>query len=483
MQPHRPVPPVFFFPGRQRGALAVMFALMIVLLLGFAGLALDLTQRYTRRLELQNIADGAALAAAAALTGTAAGIDQASAQASLAAASRKIRYTQTVAWSDAALRFASSADAAVWIDAGSAKAMPAAQLATLLFARVDTRMLDAAYGRVDAAFMGLLADQSNAPGVAAVAVAGRKSLRVTPLGICALSTVPSAARSAGAKSELVEYGFRRGIAYNLLSLSPLGAQPLNYLIDPVQPGGSAVLSAAAAAPFVCSGTLPMAVLPATVRVAYPFPPSLSSQLNSRFNTYGTVSPCNALTAPPDSNVRAYVPTLSSPWWAVATSLQTAQNTATAPLVTVADVAAAAPNAASYGVMWSFGPAAVWAADTPAAGYASFLKSDWASLYPVAAGAPPTETAAGINATYTPYGSPAGSYFLAPSPVRPSLSQRRILNVVLLSCSSATGANASATVLGIGRFFMTAPATATSISAEFAGAVSPAALGGPAELFQ
>jgi len=466
--------------GRQRGALVVMFAMMTVVLLGFAGLALDVTQLYTRRLELQNIADGAALAAAGALTGTAAGIDQAAAQASLAVASRKVRYTQSVAWSGAALRFASSADAAaVWLDADSAKALPAAQLAALSFVRVDTTALGAAVGQVDAAFMGVLGDPGNGPGVAASAVAGRKSLRVTPLGICALSPTPGAARAAGSKQELVEYGFRRGVGYNLLSLNPAGTAPLNFLIDPVQPGGSTVLSDATAAPFVCTGTLPMAALPATVRVASPFPATLYSQLNSRFNTYGTSSPCNVLTAPPDSNVKPYPPTLIPAWWTAATTLQTAQNTA--PLVTVADVVAPAPTAASYGLMWSFGPAAVWAASTPAAGYAAFLKSDWASLYPVVAGTAPVETASAISAAYFPYANPAGSYFQAPT--RPGIAQRRVLNVVLLACSGGSAASTSATVLGIGQFFMTVPATATAISAEFAGVVPQAALGGPVELFQ
>jgi hypothetical protein len=58
-----------------------------------------------------------------------------------------------------------------------------------------------------------------------------------------------------------------------------------------------------------------------------------------------------------------------------------------------------------------------------------------------------------------------------------------LNVPLLSCPVAGGSNVSATVLAIGKFFMTVPATSTTIHAEFAGVVPEQSLGGPVELFQ
>lgn len=50
--------------GAQRGAVAVMFALSLVVLMGFAGLALDGGRLYVNRTELQNAADACALAAA-----------------------------------------------------------------------------------------------------------------------------------------------------------------------------------------------------------------------------------------------------------------------------------------------------------------------------------------------------------------------------------------------------------------------------------
>lgn len=70
---------------RQRGAIFVMFAVMVVALLSMAGLALDLAQAYNRRVELQALADAVALAAARELNGTSAGIDKAVSAAATAA--------------------------------------------------------------------------------------------------------------------------------------------------------------------------------------------------------------------------------------------------------------------------------------------------------------------------------------------------------------------------------------------------------------
>jgi Flp pilus assembly protein TadG len=54
---------------RQRGGIAVAFAILSVLLLAFVGLGTDVGRLYVSRTELQNAADACVLAAAAALTG------------------------------------------------------------------------------------------------------------------------------------------------------------------------------------------------------------------------------------------------------------------------------------------------------------------------------------------------------------------------------------------------------------------------------
>ena len=73
----RPYPPMPVIPGRQRGAIAIMISVMILVILGFIGLAIDLSRLYNRKVELQTVADTAALAAARKLTGATSGIDDA----------------------------------------------------------------------------------------------------------------------------------------------------------------------------------------------------------------------------------------------------------------------------------------------------------------------------------------------------------------------------------------------------------------------
>ena len=56
-------------PYKQRGAILVMSVLFLVVLIGFAALALDFGRLYVLRSQMQNAADTAVLAAAAELDG------------------------------------------------------------------------------------------------------------------------------------------------------------------------------------------------------------------------------------------------------------------------------------------------------------------------------------------------------------------------------------------------------------------------------
>ena len=68
---------------------------------------------------------------------------------------------------------------------------------------------------------------------------------------------------------------------------------------------------------------------------------------------------------------------------------------------------------------------------------------------------------------TPYAQASGPNFKAPTGPQKGVRNRRVLNVALLSCP-VSGSRAS--VLGVGRFFMTVPADSTHLYAEFAGLV-------------
>lgn len=490
----------------QRGAISIMFVLTILIMFGFIGLAFDLAMMYNRKVELQGMADAAAMAAARELIGTRAGITNALTKAASTANSFKYQYdTRDVVWSDAAIRFSASETAAEgdWLDASAAADSPNG----LLFARVDTSALDADLDKVNTVFMGILSAANATARTSGRAVAGRSKIKVTPIGICALSPTPANSRAnpgPPANFELEEFGFRRGVGYDLMKLNPNGSTPENFVINPIDPIGSlgtpSNTAPAVVGPFVCAGTMPMPrVMGAPISVHRPFPiAALFDHLNSRFNQYPGAL-CSPREAPPDFNIKAFVFS-SIPWMSNtpgAPSQQTALSTApSTPLTTVASPfpAPTTNTAPKYGPLWSFARAVPYSAYVPGApeptnGYTPFLTTAWATLYragcaiPSCLPAPPPTPLYTGSTTLTPYMATGGTNFLAPSANFPGLRYRRVLNVPLLACPVAAGTNVTATVLAIGRFFMTVPATATSISAEFAGVVPEQSLGGRVEIFR
>src|SRR5207244_7941079 len=67
--------------NRQRGAVAVIMGIAALALFAFMGIAVDLAYTYSRKTELQNAADAAALSGAKKLNQTAAGVTAAVADA------------------------------------------------------------------------------------------------------------------------------------------------------------------------------------------------------------------------------------------------------------------------------------------------------------------------------------------------------------------------------------------------------------------
>ena len=475
---------------RQRGAMLIAFAILLILILGFIGLALDVGQVIGRKTELQNLADNAALAAAPELVGTAAGLASAVARAKASAAGQSAyrRRMQGVALSDAAIRFAASADAPdeAWHAAG---AVP--DPASALYVRVDTRDSTPALGQVATAFLGAWAPALRTLETGGRAVAGRSSLRLTPLAVCALSPAPAALRlnpGPPERREALEYGFRRGVAYNLFNLNPHGAAPEHFLLNPIGPAGAispaGQLADAVVAPFVCSGTvLHGRIGSQSVHLHRPFPVALWASFNARFNQYAD-NRCNPVSAPPDTNIRPFPFAQPPGWWMNVPSGPNAVATTGTPLLTVADlppVAAGLPASiapASYGPLWSFAKAVQYATPKPAGDYTAFPNSAWASLYPGLPTAPASNSSYPVSGT--PYGLPA---FLTAPTGNAGVAQRRVLHIALLACPAPAGSDVLASVLGIARFFMTAPAASGVLSGEFAGMADELALGGPAELLR
>ncbi|MDB5936814.1 MAG: hypothetical protein JWQ01_4158 [Massilia sp.] len=470
---------------RERGIFALNFAALLVVLLGFCALALELGLIYNRKVELAGVSKAVALAAARELNGTQAGVDAALLKAGDIARGFKYQYGVSMPWSDAAIAFGTAPSGTDWVDGGTARAAPAGRYYVSVNAG---SLMGAGVGTVATPFLSILPDAIAAVTLTDRAVAGRTSINITPLGICAMA--PNAPRAPRVNdglvaAELVEYGFRRGVSYDLMKLNPNGGTGTSFIVDPVfQPGGAGLSTHTAAsvvAPFVCAGNMWMPrVTGGQVRVTQGFPLSqLFTQLNSRFDKFQN-APCSPNGAPPDYNVKAY--DIADPpsvgWMNPKPTVQSAAFSNTrGKAETVLDYPDPTPAglSASYGPLWSYAKAAKYSPTAPAAGERVFSASDWPHLYRGA----PTNSAATL-----PYLATSGTFYGSPANANLAVSRedRRVLNIPLLMCP-VTGTGVPATVLAVGKFFMTVPATALSVKAEFAGIASEPSLTGPVELYQ
>ncbi|MDD5250363.1 MAG: Tad domain-containing protein [Rhodocyclaceae bacterium] len=467
---------------RQKGAVLIMAALAALVLFGFMGVALNLSHAYDLKSELQNMADAAALSGAKALNGKLDGINTAVANAKATAASNKYNFSSSLALTDANIKFADNPDAAPanWLSVAAAQAAPTG----LLFIKIDTGTQTSVISSV-ANFMRVAGDATPLT-TSASAVAGRFQLGIAPLAVCAIETTKyGQLPHAGLPSELTEFGFRRGLGYNILDINPLGGSPNKFLLDPVDippgPGNTSACnpsnsSASKVAPYLCGGTASIiTTLPGYIYVNTGMSASVAKELNSRFNLYGGGSACKPATAPPDANIRQYSPPASATWMST-TPQQTIQGQYDIP-------GASVPNAASYGVLWSYSTAVQYAAIPPAGGYTLYTTANWPSLYPTTTAPTPTVQGSKYPAAggqpYQQTSNPAGmTWYSGPATNGPGVRDRRVLNVAIVDCSTLIGSGSCATieVLGIGRFFMTVQASPPSaIDTEFAGLVPDADL--------
>lgn len=464
-------------PGKSEdGAIAVMAAFVIIVMIAMFGFALDLSRAYNRKMELQSVADAAALAAANALDGTTSGIDNAVQAAAATASTFNFSYNHNVvAWSPDALTFGTAPDGGSrgWVDGDSAKGSGG----SVFFARVDTSRLDASHGRVANLLMPILSPALAETNVAAAAVAGRDSLNALPLAICANSNTPASSLATG---ELVEYGFRRGVSYDLMNLNPEGRTPENFLVNPIAPAGTVGASMMGrmeiVAAYVCTGQMAIPALQGgeiTVERGFPIG-SLYPHLNSRFGNYAI--PCQPSSAPADPNVTRF-DLAGASWMKDKPDGQSANALPDpGPLLTVAEKPAGATNK-SYGPLWSYAKAAKYSSYTankgvePPAGYSTFSATEWGTLY--TPGSPVSQSYPGT----TPYQNTggAGAY--------KTLYNTRVLRIPLLQCPVSPGSKATATVRGIGKFFMTVPANSTNVYAEFAGMETWTAIRGNVRLYR
>lgn len=459
---------------RRRGSVSVMYSILLIPIIGFAGLAIDLSFSYTRRTEMQSVADAAALAAARELNGTLGGVTAAATQAADIAARHKYSLGKTVVWTASALRFSDSPDKpdGDWLPVGSVNA---ANAANLYYAKVDTRELGG-QGDVETIFARVIGSAIQHVSVAARAIAGRISVQVTPLAVCAINNTAVSTRDVViggvVKQELLQYGFRRGVSYNLLNMNPHGTTAVSYLVNPLdfpnKPEDANNRSLGVVRPFVCNGSIATSNLRrgAMVYVTDPFPGTLATELNSRFGDY-VGSSCNQVPAPPDRNIREYAAHYFG-WWMNSTG---AINGSAEPYViggkklTIADQSSAVVGItkASYGPLWAHAKAVLYDSGAADGAGAPFGKADWKFLYPVGSGVEVISNHP--DASASPYMIGTAPHRVAPAIT--ALALRRVLNIPLLECPVS---GSSAKVLAIGRFFMSsrADSVAPAVHGEFGG---------------
>lgn len=479
----KPVPEL---ARRPRGVILIMYAVMLTLILGFTGLVLDLGLVYLRRAQLQAAADTMAITAASMLNGTAVGLDNAVSQ-----VKEKAKTLHGVAAGDAvtdALRFSANphAPAAAWLPAGS---VGSSAVADMMYARIDVGALGAGVREVQPLLLGIFG--AMAPfDVRPVAVAGRRSLNVTPLAICARSAVVGGIRTnKGGVQERTSYGFRYGITYNLLRLNPNGVDPVFYYVDPLTAPGVGNEPAATKdtimAPFMCSGTIAYPRIgTGSLRIARQATFGLATQLNSRFNQYGggnAAMDCTRDAAPPDTNIKSYAQAGANWHYETPVNSSAESKVINGALATVADLSPGElellkPAPTAYGVRWAF--------RIPRKPTNAKITGSWDSMYPSTS----AYTGPKNYPADAPYFSTNGTtYDTNPVPLTPARQGRRLMYIPLLECRPADGPNITrANVLAYGVFFLTAHASASEVPGEFTGVVALAdegTLAGDVELIR
>ena len=459
----------------QRGAVAVLFGIALLVLLLAGGLVLDLGHLYILKSELQNASDSAALAGAKELNLSSAGITSAAAAAILFAGKNKSDFSTAVVITDANISFGSSPDGP-WSSVSQSQASPAGKT----FIRVDTGTRTA-----PTYLMRVVAGSENVATVG-VAVAGRFVVDITPIGVCAVDpdhrTTVKATDAAfpPVENELVEFGFRRGMTYDILKMGNIGGTADPILINPVDSPPTACnmshSSAAFTAPFLCQGNSAVTnnateVYANTGVSAGP----VEKALNSRYGDY-TGSPCQPATAPPDSNIHEFkyedVTGGGPPAWMTPAPAAQSQ-----PFDSSTGKPSTPSGPSNWGILWSYSRAVRATGSSPNynAGTA-FDKADWNRLY---GGGPTSSAGYPSGAASSPYGQSSGVFHETQSVNTPS-PKRRQLNLALIDCSTLTSNSMNCKklpVLGVVKFFLQRRIVALSgvnkhLDVEFAGLIEP-----------
>lgn len=438
---------------RQRGAVALIVAICLVLLVGMLGLVLDLGHLYVTRTELQNAADSSSLSGARELNGRVTGINNAITRAIEAAGKNKFNLNSTVVTVNASNMWVGSCPA-------DGCMVPISSVTTDALAGDKTFLkVDTGLRTINTWFIQALPGVASTTQTFGMAVAGKYAVDITPIAICEQP-------DPGTINEL---GFERGVSYNVQYANPLGPGTL-FWIDPESnvPGVCPVISTNATLPYVCTGKVGFTpIIGDTVNTNTGVSVPQLAALNSRFGDYTPQNKCDVATAPPDTNIKEYIygnaaGTGSPKDWMGKDPIQQSitfvqrsnvNNLCGPPSQPCRPKPYSLRSGAGtdYGVLW--------------AGFrrAGATVAQWPTLYP------------GNTATSypepSPYAQASGSFFTAPAvSIQPGKAGRRVLNMVIIDCTTAGGVCRQATVLGVGRFLMQTRSvpTAKDVFVEFGG---------------
>lgn len=431
---------------RQHGAVAIIVAICIVVLVGMLGLVLDLGHLYVAKTELQNAADAAALSGAKEFNGKLAGVNTAISRAIEAAGKNKYNLNASaVTITTANLSAGSCPDDGCMVPISTITSDALA--ADKTFLKVDTGSRS-----LSTWFIQVLPGAPTSTATFGMAVAGKYEVDVSPIAICQVPVLPLGAPTVN------EFGYERGVSYQISDFNPIGPGTL-YWVDPesATPGICNATSTPKMLPYVCAGkTAFTPIVGQTVNTNTGVSDPQVEALNSRFDDYPSKSKCDPVTAPPDTNIKEYATDTAagspSKWMSqVPTPVPTQQtiSCSDSKCKNGTPLAYSARAFADYGVLWS--------------AYRPVGKtvSNWSAYYKGNATSYPEPS---------PYAQTSGNFFLAPSAAhRPGVQGRRVLNIIIVDCSSAGGVCRPATVLGIGKFFMQKKASGPKdIYVEFGG---------------
>ncbi len=449
--------------NHQRGAVAIMVGLTLVILVGMLALVVDLGHAYLVKTGLQNGADAAALAGAVKLDGTKEGVIRAKATAIEMARQNRYVFDSPVGTADAD----GGLDLSVGNCPDDACMMPIDSVTTDVlaadksFLRVHTRQRSMA-----AWFAGVFGENARTLQTFGLAVAGKYAVEISPIGICQLPTDAT-------NPNTTELGYERGVTYRVSDANPLAPGTMFWIDPAATNAGSCSGDVPSSLPYMCAGRI--AFTPNIGDFVYTntgiSDPQLEA-LDSKFEVFNTKNKCDPATSPPDKNIKEYqcsnskgsdgcvknatTPGLPKDWMSPAPAK---------PSITFVDVGGvyqpkpwASRSFADYGILWSASRPEVASGDTTDAA----MSTRWSNLYHAPANAVTSYPQP------SPYAQASGDFFRAP--VRPGHPDRRMINMAIVDCSSAGGICRPLRVVRIGRFFMQRKASGNDkdIYVEFGG---------------